>query len=209
MTRTTLAGRIATMLLLVVVAAGLLPSPSRAEESQDGNPFIYGIASHAWWLDPEVYGDQLCAALDDLNVTTVRLSIDWRRFEPVQGQFDWRLYDAVFGELAKRDIVIVADFNTIPGWASVDRRTLGIAGRAISTMIFASGFNDVLRLYNRTQQDRIDFNLAYIGADFTTELKEPFDQGYMRALFDYGYRQGRAGYRWAKAPPLARLQQTA
>ncbi|MCL4802595.1 MAG: patatin-like phospholipase family protein [Burkholderiales bacterium] len=95
-----------------------------------------------------------------------------------------------------------------PGWASVDRRTLGIAGRAISTMIFASGFNDVLRLYNRTQQDRIDFNLAYIGADFTTELKEPFDQGYMRALFDYGYRQGRAGYRWAKAPPLARLQQT-
>ncbi|HMM43424.1 MAG TPA: glycosyl hydrolase [Thermomicrobiales bacterium] len=121
MTRTTLAGRIATILLLVVVAAGLLPSPLRAADTQDGNPFIYGIAAHAWWLDPEVYGDQLFPALDDLNVTTVRLSIDWRRFEPVQGQFDWRLYDAVFGELAKRDIVIVADFNTIPGWASVDK----------------------------------------------------------------------------------------
>jgi hypothetical protein len=39
----------------------------------------------------------------------------------VEGQFDWSLYDRVFGELAKRNIVIVADFNTIPGWASVDQ----------------------------------------------------------------------------------------
>jgi hypothetical protein len=91
-----------------------------------------------------------------------------------------------------------------PGWASVDRRTLGIAGRAISTMIFASGFNDVLRLYNRTQQDGVDFNLAFIGADFGVELKEPFDQAYMRALFEYGYRQALAGYTWAKRPPGGR-----
>lgn len=82
---------------------------------------VYGIASHAWWLDPEVYGDQLFAALADLKVTTVRLPIDWRRFEPEPGVFDWRQYDAVLGELARRNIVIVANFNTIPGWASVDR----------------------------------------------------------------------------------------
>lgn len=99
---------------------------------------------------------------------------------------------------------VIRNARLDPGWASVDRRTLGIAGRAISTMIFASGANDVLRLYNRAQQDGVDFNLAYIGSDFTVELPEPFDQTYMRALFDYGYRQGRAGYRWAKSPPLGR-----
>jgi hypothetical protein len=115
------------LLLMLSVIGGLLPTlPARADESQPtpptqaGNPLVLGIAAHAWWLDPEVYGDQLFPALDDLGVTTVRIGIDWKRFEPVRGQYDWSLYDRVFGELAKRHIVIVADFNTIPAWASVD-----------------------------------------------------------------------------------------
>jgi hypothetical protein len=87
-------------------------------------------------------------------------------------------------------------------WATTERRTLGIVGRAISTMIAASGINDVIRIYNRTQQDGIGFNLAYIGKDFSLELPEPFDQGYMRALFDYGYQRARRGYDWAKTPPI-------
>ena len=89
-----------------------------------------------------------------------------------------------------------------PEWATVERSTLGIVGRAISTMITASGINDVIRMYNTTQRDGIDFNLAYIGTDFTQKLPEPFDQGYMRALFDYGYQRARHGYDWAKKPPI-------
>jgi len=89
-----------------------------------------------------------------------------------------------------------------PEWASVQRRTMGIASRAISTMIAASGYNDVLRMYNTTQRDGIDFNLAYIGSDFTKELPEPFDPGFMNALFDYGYQRARRGYDWAKRPPI-------
>jgi predicted acylesterase/phospholipase RssA len=89
-----------------------------------------------------------------------------------------------------------------PEWASTERRTMGIASRAIATMITASGINDVIRMYNATLRDNIDFNLAYIGRDFTQELPAPFDQGYMRALFDYGYQQARHGYDWAKNPPL-------
>ena len=80
--------------------------------------------------------------------------------------------------------------------------TLGIAERAIDTMISASGINDVIRMYNITQHDGIDFNLAYIGRDFTEKLPAPFDQGYMRALFDYGYQRARRGYDWAKRPPI-------
>ncbi len=30
---------------------------------------------------------------------------------------------------------------------------------------------------------------------------DEFDQAYMRALYDYGYRQARAGLEWHKAPP--------
>ena len=87
-------------------------------------------------------------------------------------------------------------------WAVVQRRTLSIAGRAISTMITASGYNDVWRIYNNTRNDGIDFRLAYIGSDFNKELPEPFDQGFMRALFDYGYQQARHGYDWATKPPM-------
>ena len=90
------------------------------DTGQSGNPMVFGIASHAWWLDPDAYGDQLFPALDDLQATNVRLSIDWRRFEPTEGTYDWGMYDRVFDELAKRNIVIVLDFNTIPAWASTD-----------------------------------------------------------------------------------------
>ena len=35
-----------------------------------------------------------------------------------------------------------------PEWATTERSTMGIAGRAIATMIAASGLNDVIRMYN-------------------------------------------------------------
>ncbi len=88
-----------------------------------------------------------------------------------------------------------------PEWSMVRRSTLSIAGRAISTMIASSGYNDVVRMYNTTRNDGIGFNLAFISSDFTKVLPEPFDQDYMRALFDYGYQQARHGYDWVKTPP--------
>jgi hypothetical protein len=97
---------------------------------------------------------------------------------------------------------IIRNARLDPEWASVDRRTLGIAARAISTMIAASGYNDVMRLYATTLRDGVDYNLAYIGRDFTMKLPAPFDPGYMNALFQYGYRRARGGYEWSKQPPI-------
>jgi len=110
--------------------------------------------------------------------------------------------------MAKGQIVVPATAYVIRNgrldteWAVTERRTLGIAGRAISTMITASGINDVVRIYNLTKSDGIPFNLAYIGPDFNEELPEPFDPPYMRALFNYGYQRARRGYDWAKLPPV-------
>jgi len=47
----------------------------------------------------------------------------------------------------------------------------------------------------------VDFNLAAIGPDFQDEAKEPFEQAYMRRLYDYGFAQARAGYPWLKEVP--------
>ncbi|HQT78365.1 MAG TPA: patatin-like phospholipase family protein [Rhodopila sp.] len=90
-----------------------------------------------------------------------------------------------------------------PDWATVERRTMGIAQEAIATMIHASGLNDVNRIYLTTLRDHVDFNLAYIGRDFTVEPKESFDPVFMQALYDYGRAEARAGYPWAKRPPWA------
>jgi hypothetical protein len=87
-------------------------------------------------------------------------------------------------------------------WAAVDRRAISIAGRAVSTMTAASGLNDVVRMHFATQRDGIDYNLAFIRPDFTGVYTEPFEQSYMRELYDYGEALGRRGYVWAKEPPL-------
>ncbi len=67
-------------------------------------------------------------------------------------------------------------------------------------MITANGYNDVTRMYSIALRDGVDYNLAYIGSDFTMTLPGPFDTGYMRALFDYGYLHARRGYDWSKNP---------
>lgn len=87
-------------------------------------------------------------------------------------------------------------------WAEVDRRTLSIAGRAIATMIASSGYNDVVRIWNTTERDRVDFNLAFIGPEFDMPYSEPFEQAYMRAIYDYGFARARRGYDWLKRPPM-------
>jgi hypothetical protein len=89
-----------------------------------------------------------------------------------------------------------------PEWASVNRRTLGIVGRAITSMIAARGYNDVQRIYNAAERDGVDFNLAYIGRDFTVEYGEPFDQAYMRPLYEYGHERALRGDAWVTQPQI-------
>jgi hypothetical protein len=68
-------------------------------------------------------------------------------------------------------------------------------------MLATSGQNDVLRTYFVTQRDGVDYNLAYIGADFKAPKTGEFDQVYMNALYQYGYQQAKSGHAWHKTPP--------
>ena len=117
-----------------------------------------------------------------------------------------RLFDLVRQQGVKvapreRSVYIIRNARLDPDWAAVERSTLTIAGRAISSLIQSQGLGDLYRIYATAQQDGLDYNLAYIGADFNAEHKEDFDATYMRALFDYGYQLGRKGYPWQKTPP--------
>ncbi len=107
----------------------------------------------------------------------------------------------------ERHAYIIRNARLDPDYAASERRTISIAGRAINTMLAASGQNDVLRTYFVSQRDGVDYNLAYIGADFTAPKAGEFDQAYMRALYAYGLQEGRDGKAWHKLPPG--LQRTA
>jgi len=101
----------------------------------------------------------------------------------------------------ERKAYLIRNAREDPEWADTERQTMSIAGRAVSTMIHSSGWNDLLRIYFITQQDGIDYNLAYIGSDFAPRETGEFDKKYMNALFEYGYQQARHGYPWRKIPP--------
>ena len=108
---------------------------------------------------------------------------------------------AGYGIQRKRVAYILRNGRLFRPEENVKRSTLSIAAQAISTMTATSGVNDTYRMYVTTKRDGVGFNLAYIGSDFTLPYKGPFDQGYMRALFEYGYEKGKTGYHWHKTPP--------
>jgi len=102
----------------------------------------------------------------------------------------------------RRTAYVIRNARLDADWASVDRRLLSIVGRAINTMIQYSGYNDVVRIYFTSRRDNIDYNLAYIGPDFTFPHTENFDPDYMRALFKYGHDTMKRNAVWHKTPPL-------
>lgn len=101
----------------------------------------------------------------------------------------------------ERKLYIIRNARLDSDWAQVERRTMPIVQRAISSLIQTQGVGDLYRIYLTAQQDHLDYHLAYIPKSFHAPHKEDFDTAYMRALFDYGYRLAVKGYPWAKAPP--------
>jgi hypothetical protein len=111
-----------------------------------------------------------------------------------------------YGKLAReRHAYIIRNARLDPDWASVNRDFLTITQRAVSTMIHYLGYNDVLRIYDMTKRDRIDYNLSYIETDFGRKKNDLFDPDYMKALFEYAYQKGRHKPVWHKAPPILDL----
>jgi hypothetical protein len=108
---------------------------------------------------------------------------------------------AASGIKRERVLYVLRNARLDPDWAQVDRSTMSIAGRAISSLIQTQGVGDLYRIYLTSKRDGLDFNLAYIPKTFTTKLNEPFESSYMKELFQLGYDMAVKGYPWEKTPP--------
>ena len=101
----------------------------------------------------------------------------------------------------QRTAYIIRNGRLSAPWQSVERTTLAVAGRAVSTLIASNGLDDLYRIYGTTRRDGVGFRLAYIDENFTEPYKGPFDTGYMNSLFSYAFELARRGYPWRKTPP--------
>jgi predicted acylesterase/phospholipase RssA len=98
-------------------------------------------------------------------------------------------------------IFVIRNGKLEPEWSATERRTLSIGGRAINALVQMQGTNDLYRIYTTAKRDGADFNLAYIGSDFTYPHPHQFDTDYMKHLYAYAYSLGATGNAWHKAPP--------
>ena len=105
------------------------------------------------------------------------------------------------GPQRKRILYIIRNARLDADWASVERRTLSIATRAIASLTRTQGIGDLYRIYATAQRDGLDFNLTYIPKSFDTPHNEEFETAYMRSLFDVGLQAGKNGHQWQKYPP--------
>ena len=98
-------------------------------------------------------------------------------------------------------LYIIRNGRTTPEPSIVKATLPDIAEKAVSSLIKTQGIGDLYRLYAIAKRDGIDYNYIDIPIDFAAEEKSPFDNSYMRALYDQGYEMGRKGVPWKKAPP--------
>ena len=111
------------------------------------------------------------------------------------------MLDPLYSAPPLRRIYVISNTKLAPEWEPPRDDTRAIAERSLRTLSKSQGAGDLIRLYLLAKRDGAEFNLAAIPSSFRPKSREPFDRHYMRALFDVGFVEGRAGYRWLSAPP--------
>lgn len=97
-------------------------------------------------------------------------------------------------------VYVVRNGRVNPAFQTIERRTLVIARRAVSTLIKTQGIGDLVRIYLACLRDGLDYRLAYIPNSFVDVSSEPFDPAQMNALFDLGFDMAKGGFPWRTAP---------
>lgn len=101
----------------------------------------------------------------------------------------------------KRKLYVVINSTLTPRRKSVKADTFSIAGRSIDTLIKRLTISDTQRLYQFSQRNDIQFNIASIPERFNEKPEELFDRAYMIKLFSHAYNLASKGYKWGRKPP--------
>jgi hypothetical protein len=100
-----------------------------------------------------------------------------------------------------RKLYLIRNAQVYPEYESIKPKIEHIGSRAITSLTKYQGVGDLYRIYLLAQRDHIDYNLAYIPAEFNPKRTSEFDPQYMNQEFEMAYNLARAGYKWSKYPP--------
>lgn len=118
---------------------------------------------------------------------------------PVQAPL--RAFDPLYDKPPLRRIYIIKNGKFAPEYSPVQKMTIPIASRAIQTLIKAQHQGDVYRIYRTARDAGAEFHFLAVPETFNKVAKQAFDPEYQSALFDEGYKIGRAGGPWYTVPP--------
>ncbi len=113
-------------------------------------------------------------------------------------------YEGVLAKLevpGRPKVYVIRNSRIDPVYQQVENKLFPIAERSLDSLVRTQGIGDLYRIYLQTCRDGLEFNLAYIPADFTAKSDGMFDRAYMQALFDLAYERSKAGFPWKKMPP--------
>ena len=113
-------------------------------------------------------------------------------------------YDHVLEKMkvpGRPKVYIIRNARLDPMYEQIENKLFPIAGRSLNSIVRTQGIGDLYRIFVETCRDGLDFNLAYIPADFTEVPQEEFDTDYIQKLYFMAFRHAKEGYPWEKMPP--------
>ncbi len=113
-------------------------------------------------------------------------------------------FDRLYAAPPIRKIYIIKNGKIAPETEVVKPQTIPIAARAIATLIKSQNQGELYRIWRMARDSGADFNFLAVPPTFQSKANEFVDPAYQTALFAEGYRIGRAGGPWLKAPPELR-----
>lgn len=100
-----------------------------------------------------------------------------------------------------KKLYIIRNEKIYPEWQKVTPTLKNMAVRSIDSLIKSQGIGDLYRLYAYSLRDKIEYNLVFIPASFKETEDHPFDNAYMRKVFQLGYTMGKSNKPLPHTPP--------
>lgn len=113
------------------------------------------------------------------------------------GPESW-LTGASRAQLPARQIYVIVNEKLMPDFEVTPSTTLGALGRAFSTAVRTGTRVEIADAAAASKRNAIDFKLAFIPDSFNHPSHGLFDPDYVKALYDFGYRQAQGAFE--KAP---------
>lgn len=116
-------------------------------------------------------------------------------------EFSFKDIDKGIGKRVERKLYVIRNGKLGAEWRATEETAFALGQRSLETVLKNQTIGDLIRMHAKAKLDGIDYNLAAIPDGFRAHRPEPFDREYMNALYTEGFRAGRLGYNWLKAPP--------